>query len=70
MSVEKKLEKAEEDMQIYIADLSIENNRLRSRLKDLANEYDRYKAGVVFYNWIAIMAGVLIGGIMTFLIYR
>ena len=65
-----KLEKAEEDMQIHIADLSIENNRLRSRLKDLANEYDRYKTGVVFYNWIAVMAGVSIGVIMTFLIYK
>lgn len=67
---EYKLKKAEEAAQIHIADLSIENNRLRSRLKDLANEYDRYKTDVVFYNWIAIMAGVSIGVIMTFLIYK
>lgn len=70
MNVEKKLEKAEEATQMYIIDLSIENNRLRSRLKDLANEYDRYRTGAVFYNCIAIMAGILIGGIMTFLIYK
>lgn len=65
-----KLKKAEEATQIHIADISIENNRLRSRLKDLANEYDRYKTDVVFYNWIAVMAGVSIGVIMTFLIYK
>lgn len=65
-----KLEKAEETTQICIADLSIENNRLRLRLKDLANEYDRYKTGAIVSNWIAMMAGVLIGGIMTFLIYK
>lgn len=67
---EYKLKKAEEATQIHIADLSIENNRLRSRLKDLANEYDRYKTGAIVSNWIAMMAGVLIGGIMTFLIYK
>lgn len=67
---EYKLKKAEEATQRRMADLSIENNRLRSRLEDLANEYDRYKTGAIFYNWIAIMAGILIGGIMTFLIYK
>lgn len=65
-----KLKKAEEATQIHIADLSIENNRLRSRLEDMANEYDRYKTGAIFYSWIAMMAGVLIGVIMTFLIYK
>ena len=61
--------KVSEAAQMY-ADLSIENNRLRSRLKDLANGYDRYKTGVLVSNWIAMMAGVLIGGTMTFLIYK
>lgn len=70
MNVEEKLKKAEEATRRRMTDLSIENDRLRSRLKDLANEYDRYKAGAIFYSWITIMAGILIGGIMTFLIYK
>jgi hypothetical protein len=70
MSVEKKLKEAEEATRRRMTDLSIENDRLRSRLEDLANEYDRYKTGAIFYSWIAMMAGVSIGVIMTFLIYK
>lgn len=55
---EYKLKKAEEDTQIHIADLSIENNRLRTKLKDLEKAHSDLSDRCF---WILLGIGVAAG---------
>ncbi|QIG65173.1 hypothetical protein SJC13_46 [Bacteroides phage SJC13] len=58
-------DKAEEAAQIKMADLSIENNRLRTRLKDLKEEYESFRERTSRVWWGVAIAGVLIGSLFT-----
>lgn len=60
-----KLEKAEEAAQIRMADLSIENNRLRTGLKDLKEEYESFRERTSRVWWGIAIAGFAIGTLMT-----
>lgn len=58
-------DKAEEAAQIRMADLSIENNRLRTGLKDLKEEYESFRERTSRVWWGIAIAGVLIGSLFT-----
>lgn len=58
-------DKAEEAAQIKMADLSIENNRLRTRLKDLKEEYESFRERTGRVWWGVAIAGVLMGSLFT-----
>lgn len=60
-----KLEKAEEAAQIRMADLSIENNRLRTGLKDLKEEYESFRERTSRVWWGVAIAGFAIGTLLT-----
>lgn len=60
-----KLEKAEEAAQIRMADLSIENNRLRTGLKDLKEEYESFRERTSRVWWGVAVAGFAIGTLPT-----
>ena len=59
------LKKAEEATQIHIADLSIENNRLRTGLKDLKEEYESFRDRTRRVWWGVAIAGIAIGTLLT-----
>lgn len=58
-------DKAEEAAQIRIADLSIENNRLRTGLKDLKEEYESFRDRTRRVWWAVTIAGISIGMLLT-----
>lgn len=58
---EYKLKKAEEATQIHIADLSIENNRLRTGLKDLKEEYESFRERTSRVWWGVFILGGIVG---------
>ena len=60
-----KLEKAEEAAQIRIADLSIENNRLRTGLKDSKEEYESFRERTSRVWWGVVVAGFALGTLVT-----
>lgn len=60
-----KLKKAEEATQIHIADLSIENNRLRTKLKDLEKEHSDFVDGCFWLSWGLLGAGVAAGMLLS-----
>ena len=62
---EHKLKKAEEATQIYIADLSIENNRLRTKLKDLEKAHSDFSDRCFWVFWIMLGLGVAAGIIFS-----
>lgn len=65
-----KLEKAEEATQIYIADLSIENNRLRTKLKDLEKEHSDFVDGCFWLSWSLLGAGVVAGMLLSYFLIK
>lgn len=60
-----KLKKAEEAAQILMADLSIENNMLRTRLKDLKEEYESFRERTSRVWWGVAVAGFAISTLVT-----
>lgn len=58
-------DKAEEAAQIKMADLSIENNRLRTGLKDLKEEYESFRERTSRVWWGVAVAGFAIGTLLT-----
>lgn len=62
---EYKLKKAEEAMQIRIADLSIENNRLRTKVKDLEKAHSDFSDRCLWVFWIMLGLGVAAGVIYS-----
>ena len=62
---EYKLKKAEEDTQIHIADLSIENNRLRTKVKDLEKAHSDFSDRCFWFFWIMLGLGVAAGIIFS-----
>lgn len=58
-------DKAEEAAQIRMADLSIENNRLRTGLKDLKEEYESFRERTSRVWWGVAVAGFAIGTLLT-----
>lgn len=62
---EYKLKKAEEATQVHIADLSIENNRLRTELKDLEKEHLDFLDRCFWVFWIMLGLGVAAGIIFS-----
>lgn len=56
---------AEEAAQIRMADLSIENNRLRTGLKDLKEEYESFRDRTRRVWWAVTIAGISIGMLLT-----
>ena len=62
---EYKLKKAEEAMQIHIADLSIENNRLRTELKDLEKAHSDFLDRGFWVFWAMLCVGVAAGIIFS-----
>jgi hypothetical protein len=62
---EYKLKKAEEATQVYIADLSIENNRLRTKLKDLEKAHSDFSDRCFWFFWILLGIGVAAGIIFS-----
>lgn len=65
-----KLEKAEEATQIHIADLSIENNRLRTKLKDLEKEHSDFLDGCFWLSWSLLGAGVVAGMLLSYFLIK
>lgn len=63
---EYKLKEAEEATQIHIADLSIENNRLRTKLKDLEKEHSDFLDGCFWLSWSLLGAGVVAGMLLSY----
>ncbi|WAX09967.1 hypothetical protein BT681P4_00044 [Bacteroides phage BT681P4] len=58
---EYKLKKAEEATQIRIDDLSIENSRLRTKLKDLEKAHSDFSDRCLWVFWIMLGLGVAAG---------
>lgn len=56
---------AEEAAQLRMADLQIENNRLRTELKDLKEEYESFRERTCRVWWGIGIAGVMIGSLFT-----
>lgn len=65
-----KLEKAEEAAQIRMADLSIENNRLRTRLKDLEEAHSDFLDRCHWLFWILLGAGVVAGMLLSYFLIK
>lgn len=61
-------DKAEEAAKIKMADLSIENNRLRTGLKDLKEEYESFRERTSRVWWGMVIAGFAIGTLVTLMI--
>lgn len=57
--------KAAQEVQIKMADLSIENNRLRTGLKDLKEEYESFRERTSRVWWGVAVAGFAIGTLVT-----
>lgn len=60
-----KLKEAEEATQIHIAGLSIENNRLRTKLKDLEKAHSDFSDRCFWVFWIMLGLGVAAGIIFS-----
>ncbi|WAX09419.1 hypothetical protein BT566P1_00036 [Bacteroides phage BT566P1] len=60
-----KLKKAEEATQIHIADLSIENNRLRTKVKDLEKAHSDFSDRCFWFFCILLGIGVAAGIIFS-----
>lgn len=56
-----KLKEAEEATQMHIADLSIENNRLRTKLKDLEKAHSDFLDRCFWVFWAMLCVGVVAG---------
>jgi hypothetical protein len=67
---EYKLKEAEEATQIHIADLSIENNGLRTKLKDLEKEHSDFVDGCFWLSWSLLGAGVVAGMLLSHLLIK
>ena len=65
-----KLKKAEEATQIYIADLSIENNRLRTKLKDLEEAHSDFLDGCYWVFWAVLCVGVVAGMLLSYFLIK
>lgn len=68
-----KLKEAEEATQIYIADLSIENNRLRTKLKDLEKAHSDFLNRcfwLYWLFWILLVAGVVAGMFLAYFLFN
>lgn len=65
---EYKLKKAEEATQIHIADLSIENNRLRTKLADLEKEHSDFSYGCYWVFWAILCVGVVAGVLASLIV--
>lgn len=65
---EYKLKKAEEATQIHIADLSIENNRLRTKLADLEKEHSDFSCGRYWVFWAILCVGVVAGVLASLIV--
>lgn len=63
--LEKAEAEAEEAAQLRMADLQIENNRLRTGLKDLKEEYESFRERTSRVWWGVAVAGVMIGSLFT-----
>lgn len=61
---------AEEATQIHIADLSIENNRLRTKLKDLEKEHSDFVDGCFWLSWSLLGAGVVAGMLLSYFLIK
>lgn len=73
MNAEEKLKKAEEAAQIRIADLSIENNRLRTKLKDLEKVHSDFLNRcfwLYWLFWILLVAGVVAGMFLAYFLFK
>lgn len=66
----RKLKEAEEATQIHIADLSIENNRLRTKLKDLEKEHSDFLDGCFWLSWSLLGAGVVAGMLLSYFLIK
>lgn len=62
---EYKRRKAEEAARMHIADLSIENNRLRTKLKDLEKAHSDFSDRCFWFFWILLGAGVVAGMLLS-----
>lgn len=60
-----RITEAEEAAQIRMADLSIENNRLRTGLKDLKEEYESFRERTSRVWWGVVIAGFALGTLVT-----
>ena len=70
---EYKLKKAEEATQIHIADLSIENNRLRTKLKDLEKVHSDHLDRcfwLYWLFWVLLVAGVVAGMFLAYFLFN
>lgn len=67
---EYKLKKAEEATRIRIADLSIENNGLRTKLKDLEKEHSDFLNKCFWLFWILLVAGVIAGMFLSHFLFN
>lgn len=65
-----KLEKAEDAAQMHIVDLSIENNRLRTKLKDLEKEHSDFVDGSFWLSWSLLGAGVVAGMLLSYFLIK
>lgn len=65
-----KLEKAEEAAQIHIADLSIENNGLRTKLKDLEKAHSDFSDRCLWVFWIMLGLGVAAGMLLSYFLIK
>lgn len=68
-----KLKEAEEATQIYIADLSIENNRLRTKLKDLEKVHSDFLNRcfwLYWLFWVLLVAGVVAGMFLSYFLFN
>lgn len=65
-----KAEKEEEATRIHIADLSIENNRLRTKLKDLEKAHSDFVDGCFWLSWSLLGAGVVAGMLLSYFLIK
>lgn len=64
---------AEEATQIYVADLAIENNRLRTKLADLEKEHSDFLNRcfwLYWLFWILLGAGVVAGMFLAYFLFN
>lgn len=65
-----RITEAEEAAQIRMADLSIENNRLRTKLKDLEKEHSDFLDGCFWLSWSLLGAGVVAGMLLSYFLIK
>ena len=65
-----KLKEAEKAMQIHIADLAIENNRLRTKLKDLEKAHSDFVGGCFWLSWSLLGVGVVAGMLLSYFLIK